>query len=148
MNPCAGGGAAGRQWTRVQKQARDLLGPFQAVLTNGPGDATHLARRALLEGADLLVCVGGDGTLNEVVTGMMDGTGAIRPEAFLGLISMGTGRDFIRTSRIPGDPERALEVIAAGRSMPLDLGKISYVDHRGAAGLQVFSQRREFRAGR
>jgi len=138
VNPCAGGGAAGRQWTRVQKQARDLLGPFQAVLTSGPGDATHLARRALLEGADLLVCVGGDGTLNEVVTGMMDGTGAIRPEASLGLISMGTGRDFIRTSRIPGDPERALEVIAVGRSMPLDLGKISYVDHQGQQASRYF----------
>jgi len=138
VNPCAGGGAAGRQWTRVQKQARDLLGPFEAVLTSGPGDATHLARRALLEGADLLVCVGGDGTLSEVVTGMMDGTGAIRPEASLGLISMGTGRDFIRTSRIPGDPERALEVIAVGRSMPLDLGKISYVDHRGQQASRYF----------
>ena len=138
MNPSAGGGAAGRQWTRVQKQARDLLGPFQSALTSGPGDATHLARRALLEGADLLVCVGGDGTLNEVVTGMMDGTGALRPEAPLGLISMGTGRDFIRTCQIPGDPERALEVIAVGRSMPLDLGKISYVDHKGQQASRYF----------
>jgi YegS/Rv2252/BmrU family lipid kinase len=82
--------------------------------------------------------VGGDGTLNEVVTGMMDGSGALRPEALLGLISMGTGRDFIRTSQIPGDPERALQVIAAGCSMPLDLGKISYVDHQGQQASRYF----------
>ena len=112
-------------------------GPFSGCITNGPGDATHLARRALLGGADLLVCVGGDGTLTEVVTGMMDGTVLSAPKP-PGLISIGTGRDFIRTSQIPGDPERALQVIAAGCSMPLDLGKISYVDHQGQQASRYF----------
>jgi YegS/Rv2252/BmrU family lipid kinase len=147
VNPHAGGGSAGRRWTRIQKQARDLLGPFQFGLTRGPGDATHLARQALLEDADLLVCVGGDGTLNEVVTGMMDGTGPLRPDALLGLISLGTGRDFIRSSQIPGRPEEALEVILAGRSAPLDLGKISYVNHQGRRTSRYFHNVASFGLG-
>jgi len=147
VNPVAGGGLAGRRWPRIQKQAHRLLTPFQSAFTRGPGDATHLARRALLEGADILVCVGGDGTLGEMVTGMMDGTGPLRPDALLGLISLGTGRDFIRTSRIPGEPEGALDVIAAGRSVPLDLGKISYVDRRGEQTSRYFHNVASFGLG-
>ena len=93
------------------------------------------------------MCVGGDGTLNEVVTGMMDGTGPRRPGALLGVISLGTGRDFIRTSQIPRDPERALQVIAAGRSVPLDLGRISYVDHQGRQTSRYFHNVASFGLG-
>ena len=93
------------------------------------------------------MCVGGDGTLNEVVTGMMDGTGPLRPDALLGLVSLGTGRDFIRTSQIPRDSEGALQVIAAGRSAPLDLGRISYVDHQGRQTSRYFHNVASFGLG-
>jgi diacylglycerol kinase family enzyme len=147
VNPHAGGGSVGRRWARIQKQVRHILGPFRFGLTSGPGDATRLARQAILEGAELVVCVGGDGTLNEVVTGMMDGPGPLRPGALLGLISLGTGRDFIRSSQIPRRPEEALEVILAGRSAPLDLGRISYVNHQGQQTSRYFHNVASFGLG-
>jgi YegS/Rv2252/BmrU family lipid kinase len=138
VNPHAGGGAVGREWTRIQKLAQERLGPFRFNLTQGPGHASHLARVAMQEGAELLVCVGGDGTLNEIVTGMMNEKGPQQPDALLGLIPMGTGCDFIRTVRIPRDPGEAVEVIATSRSETVDLGRISYLDHQGRQASRYF----------
>ena len=60
VNPAAAGGAAGRDWPRIESLVRDRLGPFQSYLTASRGDGIQLARRAILdEGADLVVCVGG-----------------------------------------------------------------------------------------
>ncbi|MEW6665687.1 MAG: diacylglycerol kinase family protein [Thermodesulfobacteriota bacterium] len=138
VNPHAGGGAVGRQWPRIQTLARERLGPFRFDLTQGPGHATRLAHAATEEGAELVVCVGGDGTLNEIVTGMMNEKGPEQPNALLGLIPLGTGCDFIRTVRIPRNPEEALEVIAASRYETLDLGRISYLNHEGRQASRYF----------
>jgi len=78
VNPNAAMGSTSREWPQIKAAASDRLGPFQALLTTGPGDATRLTRRALLEGAELVVCVGGDGTLNEVVNGFMGEDGPNR----------------------------------------------------------------------
>jgi YegS/Rv2252/BmrU family lipid kinase len=138
VNPHAGGGAVGRQWARIQALVRERLGPVRFDLTRGPGDATRLARAALHGGAEVLVCVGGDGTLNEIVTGMMGETGPLRPDARLGLIPLGTGCDFIRSVRIPRDPREAVAVIAAGSSETVDLGRISFKDHQDRQASRYF----------
>ena len=64
VNPNAAMGSTGREWPQIKALARDRLGPF-AHLTIGPGGDTMLARLSLHEGVELVVCVGGDGTLNE-----------------------------------------------------------------------------------
>ena len=68
-------GATGREWSDMRDLAKVRLGPFQTHFTTGPGDATRLTRRALEQGAELIVCVGGDGTFNEVINGLMRETG-------------------------------------------------------------------------
>jgi len=75
VNPHAGEGSVGRQWPHILDRARQCLGEIRFRLTEGPGDAVKATREALLGGADIIVCVGGDGTLSEVVTGMMDKLG-------------------------------------------------------------------------
>jgi diacylglycerol kinase (ATP) len=112
VNPAAAGGAAGREWPGIQSMAQDRLGPFQVQLTAGLGDAIQLTRQAILEGADLVVCVGGDGTLNEVVNGFMAADEPIRSRPILGYIPLGTGCDFIKTVPIPRDLNRALYQVA------------------------------------
>lgn len=138
VNPHAGGGAVGRHWPGIQKLAQERLGPFRFDLTQGPGHASRLAGVAMQEGAEILVCVGGDGTLNETVTGMMNEKGPQQRNALLGLIPLGTGCDFIRTVRIPRDPEEAVQIIAASRSETVDLGRISYLDHEGRQASRYF----------
>ena len=65
----------------MESLARDRLGSFPVFLTTGPGDATRIARQQLRRGAELIVCVGGDGTLNEVVNGFMQREGPVREDA-------------------------------------------------------------------
>jgi len=147
VNPNAAMGAISREWPRIKALARDRLGPFQARLTTGPGDATRLTRRALLEGAELVVCVGGDGTLNEVVNGFMGEDGPLRPEAMLGFIPRGTGCDFIKTVPIPRELSRALDVIISSHARPIDLGRLMYRDHHGRPCLRYFHNITSFGLG-
>jgi diacylglycerol kinase (ATP) len=131
VNPNAARGSTGREWPQIKALARERLGPFQAMLTTGPGDAIRLTRLALRKGAEVVVCVGGDGTLNEVVNGFMGESTPTRPGAMLGFIPRGTGCDFIKTVPIPSDLKRALDVIAGFHAWPVDLGRLRYTDHHG-----------------
>jgi diacylglycerol kinase (ATP) len=90
-------------------------------LSQRPGELTELARAACDEGAELLVVVGGDGTVNEVVNGV-----AGRDEVELAVIPRGTGWDFVRTYAIPRELDEAIRVATAGRAREIDLGRASY----------------------
>jgi diacylglycerol kinase (ATP) len=147
VNPNAAMGSTGREWPQIEKMARDRLGPFQAYLTASPGDATVLTHNALHKGAELVVCVGGDGTLNEVVNGFMGKNGPIRPEAFLGFIPRGTGCDFIKTVPIPVELNRALDVIVTSHSRSIDLGRLEYTDHHGHPSSRYFHNITSFGLG-
>ncbi|MBN1848507.1 MAG: diacylglycerol kinase family lipid kinase [Deltaproteobacteria bacterium] len=126
VNPEAAMGATLRQWPRIRALAKDRLGMFRTHFTTGPGDATFIARESLLDGAKRIICVGGDGTLNEVVNGFMTVDGPVRPEAHLGFIPLGTGLDFIKSLPIPKEPEKVLDLVAGGYSKRIDLGRIRF----------------------
>jgi diacylglycerol kinase (ATP) len=147
VNPNAAMGTVGREWPRIQDLAKHRLGAFQAFLTAGPGHATTLTRRALQQGTEVVVCVGGDGTLNEVVNGFMGDDGPLRPEAMLGFIPRGTGCDFIKTIPLPKAPDRALEVIEKSHARHIDLGRIRYRDHHGNPSLRYFHNLTSFGLG-
>jgi len=147
VNPNAAMGSTGREWPRIKALARDRLGPFQALLTTGPGDAIRLTRLALVEGAEVVVCVGGDGTLNEVVNGFVGEDCPIRPEAVVGFIPRGTGCDFIKTVPIPRDLNRALDVIMGSSVRPIDLGRLTYRDHHGRPSYRYFHNVTSFGLG-
>ena len=86
-------------------------------LTERPGHARELAAAAAQEGFTTVVAVGGDGTVNEVA-GALAGTGAT-----LGILPAGSGNGLARHLGIHGSWARALEILAAGHTRPLDLGR-------------------------
>ncbi|MFO8165818.1 MAG: diacylglycerol/lipid kinase family protein [Thermodesulfobacteriota bacterium] len=147
VNPNAAMGSAGKEWPQIERMARDRLGPFQAHLTTGPGDATILTRNALQKGTELVVCVGGDGTLNEIVNGFMGKNGPIQPEAMIGFIPRGTGCDFIKTVLIPLELNRAMDVIINSHSLSIDLGRLEYIDHYGHPSSRYFHNITSFGLG-
>lgn len=141
VNPRSQGGATGRRWPDLADRLRRHLA-FEAVMTSAPNDATRLAREALAAGADRIVAVGGDGTINEVVNGFFeplapgDDVGAVRPvraDAAFGLLPLGTGGDFRRTAGIPTDFDEAAAVLAAGKTRVIDLGRLDFVGDDGPA---------------
>jgi len=81
------------------------------------------ARRFVAEAGevDLLIAAGGDGTLNEVVHGLMDLSEVARP--VLGVVPLGTANDFATGCGIPHDPEQALALCMEGKEVPVDVGK-------------------------
>jgi lipid kinase YegS len=88
-------------------------------VTSEKGDA----RRFVAETGevDLLIAAGGDGTLNEVVHGLMDLSEAARP--VLGVVPLGTANDFATGCGIPRDLEQALALCIEGKQVPIDVGK-------------------------
>jgi diacylglycerol kinase (ATP) len=135
VNPASGNGAAGRRWPQVAERAAAYGLDGDALLTEGPGDATDLAARAAAGGARLVVVVGGDGTLNETVNGLVRSE---RNDIEVALIPSGTGDDFSRSFRIPSDIDRALEIAAGATSRTLDVGHARFVDHEGVETERYF----------
>ncbi len=147
VNPHAGNGATGKEWPRIRSRATELLGLFEHCMTAGPGDATRMTRDALQQGVDRIICVGGDGTLNEVVNGFFDENGPLGTGAVLGFVPNGTGCDFCRTTPIPTGLEASLETIREGHLHTIDLGLIRYRDHDGRTCARYFHNIASFGLG-
>lgn len=128
INPASARGKMRERWHAIEATLRAENFAFDFVFTERPLHATELARAALAAGCDLIVAVGGDGTLNEVVNGMVTQDGnAVNPNAALGVITSGTGGDFARTAGIPHDPLAAARHLArATQTRPLDIGEMVY----------------------
>jgi diacylglycerol kinase (ATP) len=90
-------------------------------LTTKPGSAARFAKTALKKGCDTIIAAGGDGTLNEVVNGIGENLG----QASVGLIPLGTGNDFARTIGLPVELDRAIELIVARETRPVDLVRVT-----------------------
>ena len=79
VNPAAHKGGAAARWPAIQAELAKRLGPFEPLFTAQPGHATDLARQALAQGARRFVAVGGDGTVNETLNGLIDPSGRPAP---------------------------------------------------------------------
>lgn len=146
VNPTSGGGATGRAWSSLRRGLASAVGSWDEVFTQRPDHATALARRAVEEGYDQLVVVGGDGTLNEAINGLFPadpemGIGAepLRRDLRLGVVRRGTGGDFARYLEIPGRGARVFEHLGSTRSTRLDLGLCTFVDHDGRPRRRAFA---------
>jgi diacylglycerol kinase (ATP) len=121
VNPASANGKTGKRWPQIARAAHAAGLRGEAIFSDGPGQLGDLARGAADEGATLLVVVGGDGTVHEVVQGV-----AGRQGVELALIPRGTGWDFARTHGITKDLDAALRTARDGAARPFDLGRASY----------------------
>jgi diacylglycerol kinase (ATP) len=119
-NPVAGSGAALAALSRVHAALDAAGAEYRVALTAERGHASRLAARALAEGWDAVVAVGGDGTVHEVANGVLDaGTGAF------GVIPVGTGNDFAYAAGIPRGVEAAVGRLLRGDVRPVDAGRVN-----------------------
>ncbi len=134
VNPAAGGGRLNAAWPQLAAMLEQRLGPLSVLSTRAPGEGRDLAAQHVRNGARLVIAAGGDGTANEVVDGLLLAGGG--PE--LGVISVGTGRDFIRTLGGHADPAAAVEAIGSGRTRRIDAGRVTFLDDGGRQGVRHF----------
>lgn len=113
--------AAGPATVRKIARVRELLAsrgiPFEAVETNGPGDAVEHTRRAAHEGADAVVAVGGDGTINEVANGLAGS------ETRLLAVPHGTGNVLAAEIGLPDSVDGCLELLFSGATIAVPLAR-------------------------
>lgn len=138
VNPYAGNRRAGKHWPQVELRLREFFPDMQAHLTTRPQEATEVARQSLAEGFDLILAMGGDGTVNEVINGFFDGDRAVAPQAMLGFIPIGTGTDFVRSLGLPHDPLAAVERISSGVPRAADVGRLRCVGRDGQPVMRYF----------
>ena len=125
-NAASGRGGVAKALPEVEHHlhARDL--DYEIVHTEYAGHAIDIARQALQNGSRFLAAMGGDGTVHEVVNGMLDNDKPINPDAVFGIVAAGTGSDFIKTFGIPATPSHAVAHLDGDESFPIDIGKITF----------------------
>ncbi|CAN5909531.1 diacylglycerol kinase family lipid kinase [soil metagenome] len=138
VNPNSQGGKLHKRWPEVAEVLQRAF-PFDEVMTKGVGDATRLTRTALQGGAERIVAIGGDGTVNEVVNGFFVDGKPIAPHATFALVPFGTGGDFRRTLGVPNNHAEAASVIASGTRRKIDLGKLTFVKTEGGQAVRMFA---------
>ena len=127
-NPNAGRGTVDKALPRIESVLADKNLSYRIVRTTHPGHATEAARQALRAGERYLVAVGGDGTVHEVVNGMVENGGPLAADAVLGVVAAGSGCDFVRSFGLPGDPVQGAEHLAGDRVRPIDVGTVTFTD--------------------
>lgn len=139
VNPRAGGR---RAVTGLERLLRDLDSQglqYEVCPTEGPGDATRIARQRLADGETFLVAVGGDGTVQEVANGMLDADGLLTsPEAVLGAVGAGSGCDYIRTFDLPSRPAAIAARLGGGAVERVDVARIDHADGQGQPARRYF----------
>ncbi len=123
VNPTAGRGAGARLSTQLGERLRDHGLDVELISTTAPGHATALAREAAERGREAVVVIGGDGTANEVLNGLMQ-TGNDPDGTALGILPIGTGNDFAYGAGVPLDLHDACRAVARGQSRVLDVGRL------------------------
>jgi len=124
VNPVAGAYSTRRKWPLISQRLRDAGLSFDHEYTEGVGHAIELARVAASDGYRYLVAVGGDGTVNEVANGILSSTSSRRTT--LGVVSTGTGSDFVRSVGIPRDYAIACSSVTSPRRLLIDVGVVEY----------------------
>ncbi|HEX8246149.1 MAG TPA: diacylglycerol kinase family protein [Longimicrobium sp.] len=119
LNPVAGQADTDRVLRLLAGAFAVRRSPFDVVETGGPGDAERFAREAAAQGYRAVVAVGGDGTVGEVITGLV-GTGVP-----LGIIPKGTGNQVAFNLGIPRAVEHAVDVVVNGGAVEMDLGQLA-----------------------
>jgi len=126
INPKANRGKVKKKTDAIEKILHDRKIPYAFHYTTAAGVATSLAHKFSQEPDSVIIAIGGDGTINEVLNGLDT------ENTKFGIIPSGSGNDFIASAGIPLDPEKALDLILTGEAKPTD-----YMLCGGIKGLNV-----------
>ncbi|MBA2452225.1 MAG: diacylglycerol kinase family lipid kinase [Chloroflexia bacterium] len=138
VNPASGNGRGRKRWPRIA----DSLGKhgfnYEVVFTSGPNHASEIARDMAAGGAHTIVAVGGDGTVNEIVNGLLHNDIPVNDKTRLVVIPCGTGKDLGRTLGT-GSPEAAASALRANSTTLMDIGRIRFQTMEGHTETRYFA---------
>jgi diacylglycerol kinase (ATP) len=123
-NPNSGHGKGARAIPEIERELTRLGLDFDLVRTERVGHGIQLAREAALAGYEIIVAAGGDGTVNEVLNGLMEARQSSQNRPALGVLCAGRGNDFAPCINIPEDLLSALQVLKDDHRRRIDIGRV------------------------
>ena len=147
VNPESNRGRTRKRWGEIRDGLKSFIREFKFEFTEKPLHATDLARQAIKDGTELVIGVGGDGTMNEIANGFFEDRRIINPEATLGVVPSGTGCDLIKSLNIPAGLKDALKVITQAPSVLMDVGKVRFRSNSGGEEDRFFLNVADFGLG-
>ena len=138
VNPKAGGGRTGSLFAKMQDPIERSLGSFDVTFTERGRHAVEIAKDAALAGRETVIAVGGDGSIHEVVAGLMAARDEGAKGTRLGIIGQGTGGDFRKTLGIEHRLDQYCAAIAGGKTRAVDVGRFSYMNHEEESSSSFF----------
>lgn len=122
LNPVSGRGYGARVVSQLEQFFKELEMDFHLEKTEYPWHAAELAELAARQGYDVVVCASGDGTVNEVINGLMLARSQGMQHTALGILSIGTGNDLAASLGLPDDLRTAIQTIKTGTRRWIDIG--------------------------
>ncbi len=139
VNPKAGNGRTAKIWLNVESSLKQCIGSFKLINTTYRGEAEHLTRQELQNGAVNIVAVGGDGHLNEVLNGFIQNDLPIKSDAALSFLMTGTGCDFQRSFGITTNWQSAVYNLKMAKLRQIDVGKVTFTKSDSTKQVRYFA---------
>ena len=139
LNPYASRWEAGRRQSDVEAALSAAGVEFETALSSQRGHCTELAAQAVRQGYSPIIAAGGDGTIGEVVNGIVQATGTNNPPP-MGILPLGTANDTVVNLGLPTDLDGAARVLAAGKTRPIDILQVNdrYFINNSGIGLEPY----------
>jgi len=147
VNPESNQGRTKKRWKHIREALKSFIKEFKYEFTEKPLQAAEISRAAIKDGTELIVGVGGDGTMNEIANGFFENERPINPETTLGIVPSGTGSDFCRSLNIPLGLKNAIQVIIQAPSNLIDIGRVKFKDHSDSDKERLFLNVSDFGIG-
>ena len=138
VNPSSSNGNTGREWPEFERIIRNSGINLDIKHTGYPLHATEIAKDALRSGYEVIISVGGDGTMNEVVNGFFENGKQINANACLAILSRGTGCDLIRTLGIEKSIDSFIEILKNPKTIICDVGLCKFIEYSGKEAERYF----------
>lgn len=145
VNVFAASKKAGSVWKRAAVMLEQAGVPYKAMFTGGEDNAIAISRKASAAGYRKFIAVGGDGTVHDVLNGIAsfvysdESAGAVLSEFTLGVLPVGSGNDWVKSTGVPRDVKAAVDVIAAGHTGSQDVVKVSILDRSDLSAVKTVS---------
>jgi len=125
VNPTSGNGTSKKKWPLIFSELTKQNFDFEYVFTEYVKHSIELVQNAIKQGFIKFICVGGDGTLHNIVNAILSLNPKNTSEIKIGIIPIGTGNDWVKTYKIPKDYKKVIEIIKADQTIKQDIGKIT-----------------------
>jgi diacylglycerol kinase (ATP) len=124
VNPTSGRGAGARAIQQIKEKLDNSKVKYDLAVTDRPWHAVELAKKAVKDGYKIVVAVGGDGTANEVINGLMEAKVEKLGNAAMGMLTVGRGNDFAYSMNIPVGLDKSIETLLANKRRTIDIGHV------------------------